>query len=131
MNKEITVDVIIDDMTHMEGEGIFVQQVAFHGTFWSKAGSGVILPGGVDTQVKKGDGPLQLSARYILEGEAKDGSIFHIYIENNGSFNSPEDHDTTPRILTDYGPLKYLETANLRGYVEGNDKGGVSITIFG
>lgn len=127
---EITVEVIIDGLSRMEGNGVLVQQIPFHGTFTCKAGSGVILPGGVDTQVKKGDGPLELSARYILEGKNVDGEVFHIYVENNGSFLSPEDNKTRPTILTDYEPLKYLETAPLTGTVEPNGENGVLIRIF-
>ncbi|MBP5265976.1 MAG: DUF3237 family protein [Lachnospiraceae bacterium] len=127
---EITVEVIIDGFSRMEGAGVLVQQIPFHGTFTCKAGSGVILPGGVDTQVKKGDGPLELSARYILEGKTEDGEVFHIYVENNGSFLSPEDNKTRPTILTDYEPLKYLETAPLTGTVEPNGENGVLIRII-
>ena len=126
---EITVEVVLDGISRMEGADVLVQQIPFHGTFTCKAGSGVILPGGVDTQVKKGDGPLELSARYILEGKTEDGEVFHIYVENNGSFLSPEDNKTRPTILTDYAPLKYLETAELTGTVEPNGENGVLIKI--
>ena len=127
---EITVEVIIDGLSRMEGNGVLVLQIPFHGTFTCKVGSGVILPGSVDTQVKKGDGPLELSARYILEGKTEGGEVFHIYVENNGSFLSPEDNKTWPTILTDYEPLKYLETAPLTGTVEPNGENGVLIRIF-
>ena len=126
---EITVEVVIDGIHRMEGEDVLVQQIPFHGTFTCKAGSGVILPGGVDTQVKRGEGPLELSARYILEGTTAEGETFHLYVENNGSFQSPEDNKTRPTILTDYEPLKYLETSELTGTVEPNGEKVVLIKI--
>ena len=72
---------------------------------------------------------MELSARYILEGTTAEGETFHLYVENNGSFQSPEDNKTRPTILTDYAPLKYLETAELTGTVEPNGEKVVLIKI--
>ena len=50
--------------------------------------SGMVLPGGVDSQVIRPDGKCELSARYAVRLD--DGSSF--YIENNGIRTVPEEY---------------------------------------
>lgn len=125
----IVVDVILDNFSKFEADNFFVQQISFHGTFHCDYGKGVIMPGGVDTQMQVGNDPYTLSARYILEGEDTTGKVFHIYIENNGIMTGSEITETTPIIYTDYEKYKYLEHAKLRGTVNPAEN-GVQIQIY-
>lgn len=123
MKPEIIVNVALDNFSKFETNDIFVQQISFHGTFSCDFGTGIIMPGAVDTQTRFGDEACTLSARYILEGKDEAGTIFHIYVENNGSIKDSEIIDTIPIIHTDYPQLKYLENNSLVGKVIPQDEG--------
>lgn len=132
MKKELVIEVsvVVDSCNRLEDSDVLVQQVGFHGTFWSIAGSGTILPGGVDTQVKLEDGPMTLSARYMMEGTDEAGNTFLIYVENNATMDAPGDNCTHPQVLTNCEKLKYLETADLMGELEPHGRDEILISIF-
>lgn len=58
------------------------------GEFNSKDQHGIVLPGGIDSQIIRPDGACELSARYAVKLE--DGSSF--YIENNGIRTVPSEY---------------------------------------
>ena len=73
----------------------------------------------------------KLTLKYVLNSNGCEKSMpeYYLYVENNGSFQSPVDNKTRPTILTDYEPLKYLETSELTGTVEPNGENGVLLKI--
>lgn len=93
--------------------------------------NGKIMAGGVDTQVyppEDSGKPGTLSARYMLEGTDPSGTACKMFIENNGVFGK-DGVTTIPQIYTDSENLRYLESAELYGTLEGQEN-GVLITIF-
>ena len=126
----LTIDVVLDDIIGVTGSRGKAAMILFHGESSCANFKGKILPGGVDTQKEPAGEKRLLSARYILEGTDCEGEWCRIFIENNGEVAGPgEVIKTTPVIYTDSKALKWLETADLSGIVEGKP-GGVFITIF-
>lgn len=101
-----------------------VKMILFDGDCEGDYFTGVIEPGGVDTQIIAQDGTGTLSARYSLHGTDKEGKPARIFIENNAEFGKP----THPRIWTDSECLRWLETAALRGQIK-TDDGKLTILI--
>lgn len=99
--------------------------VLFEGTAQGEYFNGVIESGGVDTQKEFGPTP-GLSARYILSGKDNQGNDCKIFVENNGAFNAPY---TSPKLITDSKALQWVETAELKGQIRGEENGLV-ITIY-
>lgn len=129
MVKEIiTVYVELDGFYEVHSAEADITMIPFHGTFSTSLFEGVILPGGVDTQIQKRGQVRTLSARYILKGEYN-GETKYIFIENNGKIESNV-IKTVPRVYTDCAELKYLEKTALSGTVEENGEGRVIIHIF-
>lgn len=124
----ITVYVELDGFYEVHSEKADIALIPFHGTFSTELFDGVILPGGVDTQIQKRGQVRGLSARYILKGEYN-GKTQYIFIENNGNIENDE-IKTMPKVYTDCEELKYLEDTRLSGTVEGNGEGKVVIHIF-
>ena len=88
-----------------------VTMVPFDGTVDGPLMSGRIASGGVDTQRVNAAGVRHLSARYILEGEAKaayGGGPCRVYVENEAWFpdGSNLPFATVPRFLTDHPALR-------------------------
>ncbi len=126
----LTIDVVLDEIIEVTGSRGKAAMILFHGESSCANFKGKILPGGVDTQKEPAGEKRLLSARYILEGRDCEGEWCRIFIENNGEVAAPgETIKTTPVIYTDSKALKWLETADLSGTVEGKP-GGVFITIF-
>ena len=123
--KIMTINVNITGMQRVSTSEKTVTQVLFDGTAEGEYFNGIILPGGVDTQVtvpEKGT----FSARYMLEGKDCAGNICKMYISNNAIQNS---NITTPYILTDSENLRWLNEAELRGELTIVEN-GVQIEIF-
>lgn len=131
MEKVLEINVILDQTETVDGAGGQVTMILFHGTFTCSLGSGKILPGGVDTQIGRAGEARTLSARYILEGEDREGRIFHIFVENNGVCREGELLKTTPVIFADAQELQWMEQEELTGTVKGNGEGSVLIEIYG
>ena len=128
----LTIDVVLDNFLEVKGNKGQAVMILFHGKSECDNFNGVILPGGVDTQKQEEGAARLLSARYILEGTDCDGQKCRIFIENNGEIASPEIGDpiiTRPLIYTDSKALKWMETADLYGTVEGTE-GGVIISFY-
>ena len=126
----LTVDVVLDEIIEVNGSRGKAAMILFHGESDCENFKGKVLPGGVDTQKEPVGEKRLLSARYVLEGKDNAGKECRIFIENNGVVGeSGADIKTTPVIYTDSEALKWLETADLYGTVQGRP-GGVLISIF-
>jgi len=120
--------VTLDGFEKMKSNRESVTMIPFHGQAEGSLFRGIILPGGVDTQIHTTDGRTKLSARYMLEGEDCMGNHCRVFIENEG-IDEGNGIITTPKILTDSPYLSRLETSCLRGTVSGEEN-GVLITIY-
>ena len=129
MKDVLTINVTIDDSHDVSGEAGNARMISFHGESKCDNFTGKILPGGVDTQKYYASGEKTLSARYILEGKDYTGESCRIFIETNGSIADDGTITTKPVVFTDSKALKWLETANLTGSVEGT-RNGVKITFW-
>ena len=126
----LTIDVVLDEIIEVKGDAGQAAMILFHGDCDCDSFKGRILPGGVDTQKEATGEKRLMSARYVLEGVDKDGENCRIFIENNGICEIPgEDVKTTPVIYTDSNALKWLETAQLYGTVQGSPT-GVQISFY-
>lgn len=130
MQEVLRIDVILDRIETVQGAGGEAAMILFHGTFSCGAGTGKVLPGGVDTQIQKKDEARSLSARYILEGQDKNGEPFRIFVENNGICTEGEPLTTHPVIYTDLKEIQWMEQENLTGVVEGSGENSVQIRIY-
>lgn len=130
MEKALEINVILDQTVTVDGAGGQAAMLLFHGTFTCGLGSGIILPGGVDTQIGRTGEARTLSARYILEGRDRADRPFHIFVENNGVCREGEPLTTSPVIFTDAPELQWMEREKLTGTVKGNGEGSVLIEIY-
>jgi len=130
----LTVHVKIGKTIELRNsDGDSVVMILFTGHATGKYFKGIVLDGGVDTQVigKHGDRHT-LSARYILQGRDHADQSCEIYIENSGNFNKDLNNGlfrTYPKIVTNSPALSFLNHALLVG--EGlPTESGVDIKIF-
>ena len=126
MELLLSIEVELDECTVVKNDETEVRFIRFHGGASSEYFNGIILPGGVDTQLCT-DGQFSLSARYILEGTDYTGEKCRIFIENNG-YETENGLRTAPRIITDSKALQELFSNDLYGEVEDAD-GAVIIRI--
>ncbi|RUS46067.1 DUF3237 family protein [Cohnella sp. AR92] len=130
----LTVHVKIGKTTELRNsDGDSVVMILFTGHATGNYFEGIVLDGGVDTQViGKGGDRHTLSARYILQGRDHTGQPCEIYVENNGNFNKDLRNAlfrTSPKIITNSQALSFLHHALLVG--EGlPTESGVDIKIF-
>lgn len=106
-----------------------INMILFTGDFTSCMGSGVIMPGGVDTQKRIGSGPNILSARYCLGGADDSGRAFIVFIENEGVAGDSIPFVTTPTIYTNHPDYQWLNGIKLHGTVDPSDN-GITILIY-
>lgn len=130
MKEVLTINVQITGTSEMKREEGDVYMIRFTGNCECRNFRGRIMEGGVDTQLLKKNGTGTLSARYLLDGMDCEGKTCKLYVENNGILGKNGDIATTPRILTNSNSLKWLETAELSGTVEGAGEGKVVIRIY-
>jgi hypothetical protein len=130
----LTVHVVIEKTSELRNSDYdSVVMISFTGTVTGKYFEGIVLDGGVDTQIieKFGDRH-SLSARYMLQGIDFTGQTCKIYIENNGVINQKLEvglFHTSPKMITDSKALSFLHGDILIG--EGHStESGVDITIF-
>jgi hypothetical protein len=128
---EVHVRMDMKDCSFMKGPAGEVVMIPFTGTAEGEIFHGVVRPGGVDTQRVNLSGVRHMSARYLLEGEDSAGEKCHIFIENNGWFETQSmPFKTVPTFMTDSRTLApYLHRNKFRG--EGHpEQGGVLIKLF-
>ena len=128
---EVHVRMDMKDCSFMKGPAGEVVMIPFTGIAEGEIFHGVVRPGGVDTQRVNLSGVRHMSARYLLEGEDSAGEKCHIFIENNGWFETQSmPFKTVPTFLTDSKTLApYLHQNKFRG--EGHpEQGGVLIKLF-
>lgn len=130
MGEVLTINVQITGMSGMERKEGNVNMICFAGSSNCRNFQGNIMDGGVDTQVLRADGSGTLSARYLMEGMDCDGKPCKLYVENNGKLDENGNITTIPKILTNSSALKWLETAELSGTVEGAGEGKILIRIY-
>ncbi|WP_336757814.1 DUF3237 domain-containing protein [Paenibacillus sp. USHLN196] len=136
MNLEelFTVHVDIENTFELQNsEDHSVVMITFSGSVTGKYFEGIVLGGGVDTQIigKNGE-PHTLSARYMLQGTDDTGHSCKIYIENNGNMDKSLKtalFRTSPKMITDSKALSFLNRETLVG--EGHPtESGVDIKIY-
>ena len=115
MEEILRVYVKIEESFGVNGQKVNVNMLHFSGHAESKYFKGVILPHGIDLQRGEVGQPMNLSARYILEGEDYKGNKCCLFIENNGSNNDAGEMITKPIIVTDSKALAWMEDAELTG----------------
>ena len=130
MNEVLTLDIIIMESVKVKGNTAEAEMFFFGGSCNCENFNGVILPGGIDTQMQRNDENRTLSARYILEGTDCVGESCKIFIENNAEIaENGVIEKTNPVIITDSKALSYLETAELYGRVSFKED-GICIHIY-
>ena len=134
LEEMLTVHVKIGKTTELKNrDGDSVVMISFTGHVTGKYFEGVVLEGGIDTQVigKSGDRH-SLSARYMLQGRDYTGEACEIYIENNGSINQNSETGwmrTHPKMITNSKTLSFLHHDLLVG--EGvPTESGVDIILY-
>ena len=115
MEEILRVYVKIEESFQVNGQKININMLHFSGYAESNYFKGVILPHGIDLQRGEIGKPMNLSARYILEGEDCDGNRCCLFIENNGSNNENGEMVTKPVIVTDSKVLAWMEEAEFTG----------------
>ncbi len=125
MKKIMEIKVLLTEQSTVKGLHETVSLVLFQGGVTGELFNGVILPGGVDTQITR-NGKTVLSARYIAEGKDAGGVPTKLFIENNSAGG---DDETTPKIVADNPSLAWLENARLCGKIKPSGE-GVNIEIF-
>ena len=128
---QIHVRMDMKDCSFLKGPAGEVVMIPFGGTVEGEIFNGVVRPGGVDTQRVNLAGVRHMSARYMLEGEDSAGEKCHIFIENNGWFETQSTpFKTVPTFITDSKTLApYLHTNKFRGEGHG-EQGGILIKFF-
>ncbi len=128
---QVHVRIDMKDCSFLKGPAGEVVMIPFSGTVEGEIFNGVVRPGGVDTQRVNLAGVRHMSARYMLEGEDSAGEKCHIFIENNGWFETHSTpFKTVPTFYTDSKTLApYLHQNKFRG--EGHsEEGGICIKLF-
>ncbi|MHA7966973.1 DUF3237 family protein [Paenibacillus sp. CAU 1782] len=138
MNWEevLTVHVSIGKTVNLQNDaGDSVVMITFTGTVTGQYFQGVVLDGGVDTQIigRFGDRH-SLSARYMLQGTDHTGQACEMYIENNGEIHRKLENEnalfrTTPKIITNSKALDFLNGDILAGEGRPTDT-GIDIVIY-
>jgi len=128
---QIHVRMDMKDCSFLKGPAGEVVMIPFSGTAEGEIFNGVVRPGGVDCQRVNLVGVRHMSARYLLEGEDSAGEKCHIFIENNGWFETQSTpFKTVPTFITDSKTLApYLHTNKVRGEGHG-EQGGIVIKFF-
>lgn len=133
----LTVHVELDQggVVELDSPAGKVKMLPFAGTAEGEIFRGVVIPCGVDTQVTNRCGVRNMSARYMLAGEDKEGKFCHIYVDNEGWFTSggqvPKPFQTVPTFLTDSKCLApYLHANRFRGEGHSRPDGSPDILFF-
>ncbi|WP_440119547.1 DUF3237 family protein [Paenibacillus sp. QZ-Y1] len=134
LEELFTVHVNIEKSFELHNsEDDSVVMITFTGSVTGDYFEGMVLDGGVDTQMigKYGDRH-SLSARYMLQGKDHTGQTCKIYIENNGNMDKKLKtalFRTSPKMITNSTALSFLNSDTLIG--EGHaTEAGVDIKIY-
>lgn len=103
-----------------------VKMLPFSGSAEGPLFQGVIMPGGVDTQITNSCQVRHMSARYLLSGKDRTGTDCKIFVENDGWFTNgekPRPFRTVPKFMTD--------SADLASYLHSNRFYGEGMTVDG
>lgn len=130
MREILTVNVTIKEIIEMENQDAIVKMILFDGESHCDIFNGMVLNGGVDTQVIEKSGKSRISARYLLEGQDASGEKCRIFIENNGTINEDGKIETVPVIMTDSKRIKWIEKEIVYGDVV-PDENGIKIRFMG
>lgn len=114
----LRIRVTVDGCHAIETSPRGMRMLPFSGSCEGPFFRGVILPGGVDTQVDLAPDQGTLSARYMLEGTDDAGKPCKLFIDNSAITRAGTETITHPRVITDSASLKWLETAALTGRIE-------------
>ncbi|MCR5826496.1 MAG: DUF3237 domain-containing protein [Oscillospiraceae bacterium] len=124
---ELHIELEADKVTELTCPVGAVRMLPFVGTVQSALFTGVVAPGGMDTQVTDAAGTRNMSARYMLVGRDCSGAPCHIYVDNEGWFTNgahPQPFVTVPTFLTDSAVLApYLHQRRFRGEGHPGEKG--------
>jgi len=132
--KVFTVHINIKKTIELKNDdGDSVVMISFSGDASGKYFHGVVLDGGIDTQVVGNYGDRHtLSARYMLEGKDHTGEACRIYIENNGDVHKHRKDSsfrTFPNMITNSKALSFLNHELFVG--EGvHTESGLDINIY-
>ena len=116
---------ISKQINNVKGNEMSICMIPFTGEAEGSYFNGKVLGEGVDTQKIYNKDNVQLSARYMLEGEDLKGNKCNVFIENNGTSLD----NCIPKIVTDSPDLQFLEEANLVANVIPNEH-GVDVKIY-
>ena len=126
---EVFVELAPERAVELTGPAGKVKMLPFTGTAKGGIFHGVVAPGGVDTQVTNAAGVRNMSARYMLVGEDREGKLCHIYVDNEGWFTNgeqPSPFATVPTFLTDSECLApYLHQNKFRGEGHPGERGPI------
>lgn len=130
MKELFKIHIDLQDTFEVQGNKGTAKMLLFNGSVTSELFTGIVLPGAVDTQIKKSGEKNTLSARYILDGVDSCEQRCQIFIQNDGiDLEDGECIKTTPFLLTNSENLKWIETLNVKGEVLG-EKEGVVIRLY-
>ena len=133
MILEILVHTDPSATTSFDTPAGMVRMIPFTGEVKSGLMTGIVEPGGVDTQIANQNDVRHMSARYILSGKDCDGDDIRIYVENNAWFTNgeqPKPFRTVPTFLTDSS--KYWDYLTGNSFIgEGiSDEAGLWIRFY-
>ncbi|BCN28893.1 DUF3237 family protein [Anaeromicropila herbilytica] len=109
----------------VNGDKMNICMLPFTGTAEGMYFNGMVIGEGVDTQKIYPDGKIELSARYMLEGEDFKGNRCSVFVENNGESLEK----CIPLIVTDSADLQFLSEAELISNVIPTEI-GVDVRIY-
>lgn len=119
----LRIQIQLGETLALDSPSAGVRMIPFTGFCESTIFRGKVLPGGMDTQVFPSPDRGTLSARYMLEGVDEKGLPCKLYIDNSAVMENGRETVTFPRIKTDSEALRWLETADLQGRIEGKENG--------
>ncbi len=114
-NLFFTLHVYCKDNYEVKGKEKTTNQILFDGKVEGGFFNGIVLPGGVDTQVYNSDGSGTLSARYTLEGVDDCGQKCRIFVQNEAPVGAQR---TAPKLITDSKSLSWIEQKECYGTLE-------------
>ena len=121
----LTIRVYCEPPCEVQGQDCKVVMIPFTGEATGEHFTGKTIGTGVDTHRFAEGGCMQLSARYMLDGQDSSGAKCKVFIEN--SLRGPD--GWVPTIVTDSKVLAKWESVPLKATVEGAE-GGVVVKIY-
>lgn len=122
----LSIDIQCHERISVKGQDTEIVMVPFSGRAYGEYFNGEIIGTGIDTQkfnIKSGEDIL--SARYMLQGKDKDGSVCRIFIENS----QRDEQGWHPMIVTDSKCLAEWERLDMTATVDSTES-GVLVQIY-